>query len=295
MAAMHGLDLAALVGNGPNGRVTKGDVRAALDHSAPVPTLPAPAAPEPAEPPRAAAPEPPPRARESARGSADIVEPTRIQALVARRMTESKATAPDFTLTVEIDMEPAAELRKTLRALAGDAPPPSFNDMVLRACATALRAHPNVNAAYRDGHYERYSRVNVGVAVAGGGTLIVPTVFDTDKKSLGQIARESRDLAARARDGALTPAELDGGTFSVSNLGMLGVDSFAAVLNPPQAAILAVGAIRERVVARDGRPVVRRTMHAALTCDHRIVNGAEGAAFLAAVSKTLENPGALLL
>jgi pyruvate dehydrogenase E2 component (dihydrolipoamide acetyltransferase) len=210
-------------------------------------------------------------------------------------MTESKTSAPDFTLTREIDMEPAAALRETLREIADGAPTPSFNDMVVRACGVALRAHPNVNAAYRDGRYERYTRVNVGVAVAAGGALIVPTVFDADQKSLGQIARETRDLASRARDGALTPAELDGGTFSVSNLGMFGVDSFAAVLNPPQAAILAVGAIRERIVAREGRPVVRQTMHAVLTCDHRIVNGAEGAAFLSAVADNLERPGALVL
>jgi pyruvate dehydrogenase E2 component (dihydrolipoamide acetyltransferase) len=186
------------------------------------------------------------------------------------------------------------ELRERLKQVEGK--PPSFNDMVVKACANALRDHPRANAAYRDGKFELYSRVNVGVAVAANDALVVPTVFDADKKSLGEISRTVRDLANKVREGTITPPELSGGTFTVSNLGMYGIDRFSAVINPPQAAILAVGALRKRpVVDEGGRIVARDMMSATLVCDHRILYGADGAEFLARVRELLEQPLSLAL
>jgi pyruvate dehydrogenase E2 component (dihydrolipoamide acetyltransferase) len=191
-------------------------------------------------------------------------------------------------------MSLCVELRERLKQVSE--PPPSFNDMVVKACANALREFPRVNGAYRDGKWELYSRVNVGVAVAAQDSLVVPTVFDADKKSLGEIARQSRELIGKVRDGKITPPELSGGTFTVSNLGMYGIDSFTAVINPPQAAILAVGSLTKRpVVDEGGRIVARDTMNVTLVCDHRILYGADGAEFLARVRELLEQPLALAL
>jgi pyruvate dehydrogenase E2 component (dihydrolipoamide acetyltransferase) len=173
--------------------------------------------------------------------------------------------------------------------------------MVVKACALALRKHPRTNSSYRDGRLQLHSRVNVGVAVAtesdepAGGALIVPTVFDADVKSLGEIARETRSLAARVRDGSITPPELGGGTFTVSNLGMFGVTSFTAIINPPQAAILSVGSVQPRPVARDGEIVVRQEMTVTLACDHRILYGADAARFLGRIRELLEQPASLTL
>ena len=209
-------------------------------------------------------------------------------------MAESKATAPDFQLNMEIDMSGCVELRQRLKEVADAAP--SFNDMVVKACAAALREFPRVNGAYRDGQWELYSRVNVGVAVAAQETLVVPTIFDADQKSLGAIARDARDLITKVRDGNITPPELSGGTFTVSNLGMYGIDSFSAVINPPQAAILAVGALKKKPVVDDsGRIVARDMMNVSLICDHRILYGADGAQFLARVRELLEQPLSLAL
>jgi pyruvate dehydrogenase E2 component (dihydrolipoamide acetyltransferase) len=228
------------------------------------------------------------------RGEMQVQELSRLQRTVSRRMAESKATAPDFTLEVEIDMSLCVELRERLKQVEGK--PPSFNDMVVKACANALRQHPRANAAYRDGKFELYSRVNVGVAVAANDALVVPTVFDADRKSLGEISRTVRELASKVREGTITPPELSGGTFTVSNLGMYGIDRFSAVINPPQAAILAVGALRKRPVVDDGgRIVARDMMSATLVCDHRILYGADGAEFLARVRELLEQPLSLAL
>ena len=172
---------------------------------------------------------------------------------------------------------------------------PSFNDMVVKACAIALREFPRANGAYRDGKLELYSRVNVGVAVAAQSALVVPTVFDADRKGLRQIAAETRALAARVRDGTVTPPELSGGTFTVSNLGMYGITNFAAVINPPQAGILAVGAIVEKPVVRDGEITTAHLMPVNLACDHRILYGADGAEFLARIRALLEEPLGLAL
>jgi pyruvate dehydrogenase E2 component (dihydrolipoamide acetyltransferase) len=291
MAEERGIDLGSIQGSGPGGRVVKADVEAAGD-GAPPPG---------AEPEEAAAPEPEaaPQAPEPAgdagpKGEMRVQELTRLQRTVSRRMAESKATAPDFALEVEIDMTEAVALRERLKAMTER--PPSFNDMIVRACALALRDHPRVNGAYRDGHFELYSSINIGVAVAAQDALVVPTVFDADKKSLGEISRNVRELAEKVRDGKITPPELSGGTFTVSNLGMYGIDAFTAVINPPQAAILAVGALKKRpAVDDDGAIVARDTMFANLVSDHRILYGADGAQFLARVRELLEEPLALAL
>ena len=167
--------------------------------------------------------------------------------------------------------------------------------MAVKACAIALREFPRANAAYRDGRFELYSRINIGVAVAAHDSLVVPTVFDADKKGLGQIAHETRTLAAKVREGTIAPPEVAGGTFTVSNLGMYGIGRFTAVINPPQAAILAVGELAPRAVVRDGEVVVRSTMSATLSCDHRILYGADAARFLSRVRAILEQPIALAL
>jgi pyruvate dehydrogenase E2 component (dihydrolipoamide acetyltransferase) len=294
MAREMGLELAEVEGSGPGGRIVKADVEAAAG-GAPVK---APAAEPQSEP--AAKAEPPtakPAARDAqtGRGDSEIRELTRLQQTVARRMAESKATAPDFVLNVEVDMEEAVALRKQLKAAAGGRPSPSFNDFVIKASALALTEFPRANGAYRDGRFELYSRVNVGVAVAGQDALVVPTIFDADRKSLGEIARESRALADKVREGKITPPELSAGTFTVSNLGMFGIDHFVAVINPPQAAILAVGAMRPQPVVLDGEVTVRTRLKLTLTCDHRILYGADAAEFLSRIRERLENPLSLAL
>jgi len=223
-----------------------------------------------------------------------VLELTRIQQVIARRMAESKATVPEFTLRTEIDMEACVALRAQLKALGGEAPVPSYNDMIVKASALALREFPRANGSYKDGRFELHSRVNVGVAVAAKDALVVPTVFDADRKSLREIARETRALAERVRAGSVTPPDLSGGTFTVSNLGMYGVTDFTAVINPPQAAILAVGALAPRAVVRDGELVARNTMAVTLACDHRILYGADAAQFLARIRELLQAPLALL-
>ncbi|HWI08717.1 MAG TPA: dihydrolipoamide acetyltransferase family protein, partial [Solirubrobacteraceae bacterium] len=240
------------------------------------------------------APPPPAAVAETgtAKGTVTIQELTRTQSLIARRMAESRATIPSFELRTEIDMEACVALRAELKALGGDVP--SYNDMVVKACALALREFPRANGSYRDARFELFSRVNVGIAVAASDALVVPTVFDADRKSLREIARDSRALAERVRSGAITPPQLSGGTFTVSNLGMYGVTDFTAVINPPQAAILAVGALARRpVVGGDGELVARHTMNVTLACDHRILYGAEAAEFLARIRALLERPLAL--
>ena len=228
------------------------------------------------------------------RGAVTSTEPTRTQALIARRMAESRATVPAFTLRATIDMDECVAMRDALKA-AGAEIVPSINDLVVKAAAVALREHPTANGGYRDGRFEHYERVNVGVAVAAPGTLVVPTIFDADTKGLAEIATETRRLAGRVRSGEVTPPELSGGTFTVSNLGMFGVRSFEAVINPPQAAILAVGALESRAVVRERSVVIRRQMDVELSCDHRILYGADGAALLARIREILEAPLRLTL
>ncbi len=293
MAAESGVDIAQLAGSGPGGRVIKVDVEraASAPGGAESGGSRTEAKPPPAGPPGSVTP-----AAETAKGAVEVVELSKLQATVARRMAESKATAPHFYLETEIDMTRAVKARERLKELAGeDQVVPSFNDMVVKACAMALREHPRANGAYRDGRFELYSRVNVGIAVAARDALVVPTVFDADSKSLLEIAADSRALAGRVRDGEITPPELSGATFTVSNLGMYGVTSFSAVINPPQAGILAVGAIVERPVVREGEIVAAHVMSANLACDHRILYGADGAQFLARIRGLLEEPFSLIL
>jgi pyruvate dehydrogenase E2 component (dihydrolipoamide acetyltransferase) len=282
VAREKGLDLSQLHGSGPGGRIVKADVeRAEPGAPAAAPTsLPAAVS----------------EAPETAKGQTTYQDLSKLQSTIARRMAESKATAPHFYLEAEVDMSRAVEARGRIKAAAGEGEVvPSFNDMVVKACALALREFPRANGAYRDGRFELYSRVNVGVAVAGQDALVVPTVFDADRKGLRQIASESRALAQRVRDGQITPPELSGATFTVSNLGMYGIDSFSAVINPPQAAILAVGAIKERPAVRGGQLVPAHLMTVILACDHRILYGAEGAQFLAHIRNSLEEPVSLAL
>jgi len=282
LAAQLGVELAQLAGSGPNGRIVKADVTAAAAIAPVAPTAAVSVAPAPAT------------VEPAGKGALTRVELTRVQQTIARRMAEAKSTQPDFVLRVEADMEEAVALRARLRTLAADAdrPAPSFNDLVVRACALALREHPR---AYRDGAFELYERVNVGVAVAAEDALLVPVVEDADRKSLGEIAGETRALAEAARAGTLTAAQLSGGTFTVSNLGMFGIAGFTAVLNAPQAAILAVGALERRAVVHDGELAARHRVELSLTCDHRILYGADAAAFLARIRALLEQPLALAL
>jgi pyruvate dehydrogenase E2 component (dihydrolipoamide acetyltransferase) len=217
------------------------------------------------------------------RGEVTVLEPTRAQQQHARRVAESRATVPDITLAAEADMTAALALRAQLREAAGEGQAvPTLNDLVVKAAALALREHPRVNGVYKDGRFALYGRVNVGVAVAADDAVAVPTVFDADVKPPAQIAAETRALAARVRAGAITQPELSAGTFTVSNLGMLGVTSFAAVIAPAQAAVLAVGAVR-----------AGGAMALTLSCDHRILYGADAARFLATVRIGLEAPEAL--
>jgi pyruvate dehydrogenase E2 component (dihydrolipoamide acetyltransferase) len=210
-------------------------------------------------------------------------------------MAESRATVPDIELRAEVQAHELAALREQLREIAD--PGPSVNDFIIKASALALREFPRVNAAYRDGAVETFARVNVGIAVAAEETLLVPTIFDADSKSVAETARVARTLAARVRDRSITPAELAGATFTVSNLGMFGIDSFSAVINPPQSAILAVGAMRPRAVVDDasGEIVARPTLQLTLACDHRVLYGADGARFLTYVRELLERPLSLLV
>jgi len=302
MAQELGVDLATVTGSGPGGRIVKEDVEAAAGraaptsetgHSATAPgSTPAPAAQARPAPPALAAGATSPAPADTA----VTVHPlSSTQKVVARRMTQSRSTVPEFELTMEVDMERAVALRAALKDAARESDVvPSFNDMVVRAAALALRRHPRANGTFADTGLQLHDRINVGVAVAAQDALLVPVVADADIASLGAIARRTRELAARARDGRLTPAEIDGGTFTVSNLGMFGVRSFSAVINVPQAAILAVGALERRPVADGDAIVARHRMDLTLCGDHRILYGADAAAFLADLRANLERPERLV-
>jgi pyruvate dehydrogenase E2 component (dihydrolipoamide acetyltransferase) len=305
LARDKGLELKNLHGSGPNGRILKHDVEEAESAGGAPPVGDAVGGTPPEEAsatgrgggsPAAAGPAGQQPSSETAKGTVQTQDPNKLQQTIARRMAESKATAPHFYLTIEIDMGKAVEARAGFKATAGEGDVvPSFNDMIVKACAIALREFPKANGGYRDGRFELYSRVNVGVAVAAPDALVVPTVFDADRKGLRQIAADTRAVAAKVRDGSVTPPELSGGTFTVSNLGMFGIDEFDAVINMGQAAILAVGAIRDAPAVRGGEIVPAKLMKATLSCDHRILYGAEGAEFLARVRQLLEEPVSLAL
>lgn len=281
IARMHGIDLGSVDGSGVGRRVTKADVRAAAG-LADVPLS-------------APAPAPSPAAEtakvEGAKGESEIREPSRLQAVIARRMAEAKSTVPHFQVETEVRMDATIELRADLKKIVDGEPVPSFNDIIVRAAALALCEHPKANGSYRDGRFELHRRINVGIAVAANDALVVPTITDADQKSLGEIGRESRRLAERVRSGTVTPPELAGGTFTVSNLGMFGMTAIYPVINLPQAAILGVGMTR-KVLARgdDGGIDDASVMTLTLSCDHRILYGAEAARFLADIRDLLESP-----
>ena len=235
LAAAHGVDLAAARGSGPRGRVTRGDVAAAAGielqgepaaGSSPVTPAPVP------EPAPAAGPAPPVDSI-GAKGTVTIQQPTRIQQVIARRMAETKATVPDFQVQTDVRMDAAIELRNEFKALGGDVVP-SLNDLIVKASALALRDWPRANASYKDGRFELYSRINIGIAVAAHDALVVPTITDADTRSIGSIATEARRLADRVRSGEITPPELSGATFTVSNLGMYGMTAITSVINSPK-------------------------------------------------------------
>jgi len=286
VAGERGVDLAAVHGSGPEGRIVKADVEAAAGGAGEAPSP---------------APQPAPAPAVGAKGGGQIHPLSRPQQIVARRMAESKATIPHFNLTCEVDMERCAELRAALRRQAQGEPLPTYNDMLIKACALALREHPRVNATYRDGTLILHERVNVGVAVAADleheleATLVVPTVFDADTASLGAIAKATRELAQKVREGTITPPEVSGATFTVSNLGMFGVRRFEAIINPPQVAILAAGEVAPRPAVHKGKVVARNRLELTLSLDHRAVYGAEGAVFLGRVRELLEEPSGLVL
>jgi pyruvate dehydrogenase E2 component (dihydrolipoamide acetyltransferase) len=278
IAAELGVDLSTLAGSGPQGRVIRSDVERSAASAATTVSNGGDVTP----------------AAGGAKGETTREELSRLQQTIARRMAESRATVPDFELRCEVDMSRAVALREQLREVSER--PPSYNDLIVKAAALALREFPRVNGAYRDARFEHYSRVNVGIAVAAEDALVVPTIFDADVKSLSEIAATARALAAKVRDGTISPSELGGSTFSISNLGMHGIDSFSAVINPPQAAILAVGSLKARpVVDDDGAIVARPTINLTLACDHRILYGADGARFLARVRELLQQPIAMLV
>jgi len=286
MADTAGLDLRSLAGkgSGPDGRIVKADVERALQGATPVPGTDVAPAPEPSSP------------AVSAPGEGDEVrELSPMLKAVARRMTESKTTVPHFYVSSEIDMTRALQLRKELNeALADSGEKVSVNDLIVRASAQALVQHPQAHRSYVDGTHVYHAHAHVGIAVALDDGLIVPVLRDADTKSLRQIAVEARDLAERARAGKLRQREIEGGTFTVSNMGMLGVSAFAAIINPPESTILAVSATIQRPVVRDGAVAVGDIMSVTLSCDHRACSGADGARLLQTVKRHLEAPTLLL-
>ena len=288
IAAVHGVELGELHGSGPRGRVVRADVmRAAGIEEAPAP------APAPSSPPAATTP-PPARSQDGDKR----IAPTRTQALIARRMAEAKATIPHFQVETEVEMTAALGFREQLKALAADddRPAPSLNDLIVKACALCLRRFPRANGSYTDGGFILHARVNVGIAVAAQDALVVPVIHDADTRSLGAIASVSRELAAAVRDGSVTASQLSGATFTVSNLGMYGMTAITPVINPPQAGILGVGAIRDVLTrAADGDLVDAKRLTLRLSCDHRILYGADAARFLAAVADLLQAPAGLAL
>jgi len=267
LAAEKGLDIAQVAGTGPGGRVIKRDIETA-----------------------GTAAQPPSRPT----AAFQDVPLTQIRKTIAKRLAQSIGPIPHFFLTSEIDMERAAEARTALKA-RGDAYAVSFNDIVIKAVALALRQHAAVNAWWMDDHIRYHGDVHVGMAVAVEDGLITPVIRFADRKGLLDIAREAKELAERARARRLKPDEYTGATFSVSNLGMFDIDEFTAVINPPEAGILAVGRIAEKPVAAGGQVTVRRMMRVTMSCDHRVIDGATGAKFLQTVKLMLENPLAMLL
>ncbi|MEO0560120.1 MAG: dihydrolipoamide acetyltransferase family protein, partial [Bacteroidota bacterium] len=292
MAQEGGIDLASLRGSGPDGRVVKRDVEAALEGTA------TPVAAQPVAVP-AATPVAPAAPRQPVAAGGDEIRITQMRKTIARRLAQSKFTAPHFYLTAEVDMAEAVAFRTDINALTEKRglAKVSFNDLVTKACAVALRKHPMVNASYLEdeGIIRQHDHASVAVAVAIDEGLVTPVVRNADQKGLAQIAAETRELAGKARDRTLDPSEWEGSTFTTSNLGMFGIHEFTAIINPPNACILAIGAIRDVPVVSDGEVVPGKRMTVTLSCDHRVVDGATGAQFLGDVKAMLEQPSLMLL
>jgi pyruvate dehydrogenase E2 component (dihydrolipoamide acetyltransferase) len=274
IARERGIDLATIAGTGPEGRVVAEDVERAAAGATPL----------------APAPEPMPL---PAAAEVEVEQLSSMRKTIARRLTEAWQ-APVFQLGVTVDMGRALEVRRRLVDLQREGAKPTVSDLITKVCAMALMRHRDVNALYRGDTIELYPTANIGIAVAIPKGLVVPVIRGCERKTIAEIAAARADLVERARSGKLQQADLDGGTFTISNLGMFGIERFIAVLNPPQAAILAVGATQEKPVVVDGQVVVRERMEITLTCDHRAVDGATGAEFLREVKSFLEEPGLAL-
>ncbi|MEM8914188.1 MAG: pyruvate dehydrogenase complex dihydrolipoamide acetyltransferase [Pseudomonadota bacterium] len=293
-----GLDLAAVTGSGPNGRIIKADVEASLAGGVPAPAAAASAP--------TAAPSPAPKAAPSEGPSAAAmatafgqtyteVKNSNMRKTVARRLTEAKQTIPHFYLTVDCELDALLSTRKEVNDRAPEGVKVSVNDMIIKAVALALRKVPEANASWTDEAILLYDDVDVSVAVAIDGGLITPIIKKADTKGLATISSEMKDLAGRAREGKLQPEEYQGGGFSVSNLGMFGVKHFDAIINPPQGCILAVGAGEQRAVVKDGALAIATVMSCTLSVDHRVVDGAVGAQFLQAFKGIIQDPLTMLL
>jgi len=288
IAKEAGVDLKLVTGSGPGGRVVKRDLERA------------PAA---GEPPQAVAaaiaagPLPASRFTLPAASGAPYADVplTQIRKTIAKRLAASLGPIPHFFLTTEVDMERAAEAREALNKQLGDRGKVSFNDIVIKATALALRGHRACNAWFQDDHIRYWNEVHIGMAVALEDGLITPVIRSADVKSLAEIGREAKELAEKARNRRLKPDEYTGSTFSVSNLGMFDIDQFTAVINPPEAGIVAVGSIVPKPVVLDGHVTARRRLRLTMSCDHRVIDGATGAAFLQTLKQMLENPLAMLL
>ena len=294
IAKEAGVDLQLVTGSGPGGRVVKRDLESAAGR-----------APAPASVPTALAPSPA-TGRESfrvsrlpsperAEGAYQDVPLTQIRKTIAKRLATSLGPIPHFFLTSEVDMERVAEARDALNRQLGDRGKVSFNDVIVKATALALTKHRACNAWFQDDHIRYWNEVHIGMAVAVEDGLITPVIRHADLKALLEIGGEARDLAEKARNRRLQPSEYTGATFSVSNLGMFEIDQFTAVINPPEAGIIAVGSIAPKPVVWDGQVVPRRRMRITMSCDHRVIDGATGAAFLKTLKEMLENPLAMLL
>jgi pyruvate dehydrogenase E2 component (dihydrolipoamide acetyltransferase) len=294
LAAEHGIDLQAIAGTGPGGRIVKDDVMPYVSGAKPIPTAAPAAAPAPAPAQPQVQPVSVPSGAERPAGTPHDI--SRIRRTTGRRMLEAKQTIPHFYVSSEIDMGGAVAVREQINGLIEDeAGKISFNDMVVKATALALREFPNLNTSYENDQIVEHPNIDMNIAVAIEGGLIAPFVADADQKSLGAIARQAKDLIGRARNGGLQPNEFQGGTFTISNLGMFDVEEFIAVINPPQAAILAVSSIKETPVVDEGEIKIGHRMKITVSADHRVTDGAEVARFLLAVKKYLQNPMLLAL
>jgi pyruvate dehydrogenase E2 component (dihydrolipoamide acetyltransferase) len=294
IAAQKGIDLARVQGSGPNGRIVKADVERAQP-AAPVAAQAAAPAAKPAAAPMARPPAAPAQPVFVAPGDTRVPH-SAVRKVIARRMLESKQTVPHFYLTVDLEIDALLAARQAINAVAEKkGAKVSVNDMMIKACAKALRDHPECNASWTEDEMIQYGAVDISVAVATDRGLITPIVRNADLKGLAQIAGEMKDLAARAKVGKLKLEEFQGGGFTISNLGMFGIDSFGAIINPPQAMILAVGRGEERAVVRGGQIVARSMMTCTLAVDHRVVDGAMGAQFLQTLRAYVEQPAAMLV